>query len=98
MSVPMKLKGKLLLFSIIICIACVLSISAINYTLSIVKLKEVENQRVELQAQGTAQEMDKWLELQKNVLDTTLDGIMYNDDHGADYMVGLMTELTSKYP
>ena len=94
----MKLKGKLLLFSIIICIVCVLSISAINYTLSIVKLKEVENQRVELQAQGTAQEMDKWLELQKNVLDTTLDGIMYNDDHGADYMVGLMTELTSKYP
>ena len=94
----MKLKGKLLLFTTIICIVSVLAISVINYSLSIVKLKEVENQRVELQAQKTAQEMDKWLELQKNILDRTLDGILYNDNHEADYIIGLMTELTSKYP
>lgn len=94
----MKLRGKLLLFSVIICIVSVLLISVINYSLSITKLKEVENQRVELQAQRTAQEMDKWLALQKNILDIALQGILHNDNHDPNHMIGLMTELTKKYP
>lgn len=94
----MKLKGKLLLSSVIICIISVVSLSIINYSLSITRLKEAENQRVQLQAQRTAQEMNQWIELQKNHLGTTLDAILYNDNHEPDYMVGLMTEITNKYP
>lgn len=94
----MKLKGKLLLSSVIICIISVVSLSIINYSLSITRLKEAENQRVQLQAQRTAQEMNQWIELQKNLLGTTLDAILYNDNHEPDYMVGLMTEITNKYP
>ena len=47
-EVPMKLKGKLLLSSVIICIISVVSLSIINYSLSITRLKEAENQRVQL--------------------------------------------------
>lgn len=94
----MKLKAKLLILSVVICIISVLSLSLINYNLSIVKLKEVENQRVELQAHLTAQRMDKWLELQKNILETSLNAILYNDIHDADYMIGLVTEMTRENP
>ena len=41
--------------------------------------------------------MNQWIELQKP-LGTTLDAILYNDNHEPDYMVGLMTEITNKYP
>ncbi|MCK9444031.1 MAG: methyl-accepting chemotaxis protein [Tissierellaceae bacterium] len=94
----MKLRGKLLWFTVLISIISVMLISAINYTIAIKKLEDVENVNIGLKANQTAQEMDKWLAVQKNILGKTLDDILYNDNHGEDYMVGLMTDVTNKHP
>ncbi|MFA5575919.1 MAG: methyl-accepting chemotaxis protein [Tissierellaceae bacterium] len=94
----MKLRGKLLWFTVLISIISVMLISAINYTIAIKKLEDVEDTNIGLKAGHTAQEMDKWLAVQKNILGRTLDDLLFNDNHQGEYVEAFMTEVTSKYP
>ncbi len=94
----MKLKGKLLMFTTSICIISILLISIINYSVSIKKLEEEINENVILEAHHTAQEVDGWIALQKNTLGSILNLILYNDNHEADYMRGVMTKITADNP
>ena len=94
----MKLKGKLLIFTTIICIISILLISIINYSLSIKRLESVTNENFILEAHATAQEVDNWIALQKRSIDTLLHLILHNDNHEADYLRGLMTKMTSENP
>ena len=94
----MKLKGKLLMFTTSICIISILLISIINYSVSIKKLEEEINENVILEAHHTAQEVDGWIALQKNTLGSILNLILYNDNHEADYMRGVVTKITADNP
>ncbi|MDR7857009.1 methyl-accepting chemotaxis protein [Tissierella sp.] len=94
----MKLKGKLLLFTTLICIFSILLISIINYSISVKKLEATMNEVVEIKAQYTAQEMDKWLGIQKNNLTATLNVILHNNNHEAYYMKSLMKKITADNP
>ncbi|WP_353095968.1 methyl-accepting chemotaxis protein [Tissierella praeacuta] len=94
----MKLKGKLLIFTTIICIISTSLISIINYSISTKKLEKEISNNVTMEANKTAQEMDKWLRLQKNTLGSILDMISYNDNHEVDYIRGIMTKITNDNP
>ena len=94
----MKLKRKLILFTIAICIVSVLSIFIINYSIVIKKFEESINMYVDLQADDIAQDMDKWLDLQKNSLDSMLEVIIHNNNHEEFYMKDLMKKITSNNP
>lgn len=94
----MKLKRKLILFTIAICIVSVLSIFIINYSIAIKKFEESINMYVDLQADDIAQDMDKWLDLQKNSLDSMLEVIIHNNNHEEFYMKDLMKKITSNNP
>lgn len=94
----MKLKSKLILFTIAICIVSVLSIFIINYSIAIKKFEESINMYVDLQADDIAQDMDKWLDMQKNSLDSMLEVIIHNNNHEEFYMKGLMKKITSNNP
>ena len=94
----MKLKGKLLAFTTVICIISILLISVINYSLAIKSLEERINQNVILEGYTTAKEVDKWMIRQKESINGILDGVIYNDNHEKDHIVGLVTKLTEENP
>lgn len=88
----MKLKGKLVVFSVLVCIISVLSIAAINYIVSIKRLETEVNTNVQLEAVSIAKDADKWMALQKDSLDEVLQGLIYNNNFEYDgvhnYLVG----------
>lgn len=94
----MKLKNKLILFTLSICIASIVLIFVINYTIAIKRLEEVVHESVDLQSHDIAQDMDKWLEGEKRQLSGILDVILYNNDHSSNYMKSLMKKITSENP
>lgn len=61
----MKLKTKVVLFTVLVCIVSILSVSTINYMVSIKKLEAEVNNKVQLEATGIAKDIDKWMALQK---------------------------------
>ena len=80
----MKLKGKIILFSVLICIVSILSVSIINYELSIKKLEEEVNEKVQLEAMGIAKDIDKWMALQKDSLYEVIESMVVSDNFEYD--------------
>ena len=86
----MKLRNRIILFTLSICIVSILLISAINYTVSIKKLEKELNNKVNLEATNIAKDIDKWMAVQKQTLRETIENmVMGNDfeyDYGCDYL------------
>lgn len=86
----MKLKNKVIIFTVLICIVSILSVSMINYMVSIRRLKEDENKKVQLEAEGLAKDIDKWIALQKNSLNEVIEGMLvannFEYEYGCDYL------------
>ena len=82
----MKLKNKLILFTTGIAVLSVLLISLINYNVAIKKMEESINHVVELEADKTAKDLDKWLVLEESNLNQILQGILVTNDYEADYL------------
>ena len=61
----MKLKGKIVLSSVLICIVSILSIALINYVISIKKLETEINTRAQLETVSMAKDANTWIALQK---------------------------------
>lgn len=94
----MKLKGKLLLFTILICITSILLVSVINYSIAIKRLENEINEKIMLQADNTAQEMDSWLGLQKEKINSLVDMIVFTNSSDNAYLRGIMTTSTDNNP
>ena len=88
----MKLKGKLILFSVLICIVSIFSIAGVNYIVSIQQLKNEVDKNIQLETKTIAQEADKWMAIQKNSLEEVVQGIIHNDNYEYNslhsYLVG----------
>jgi len=80
----MKLKSKLVLFSVLICMVSVLSISIINYFLSVRQLEAEINTNGQLETVNIAKDVDKWMALQKDSLEEVLHGFIYNNNYDHD--------------
>lgn len=88
----MKLKGRLILFSVLICIISIFSIAGVNYIISIQQLKVEVDRNIQLETKTIAQEADKWMAIQKDSLEEVVQGIIYNDNYEYNslhsYLVG----------
>ena len=76
----MKLKSKMILFTVLVCIMSILSISTINYIISIKKLEEEVSNRVQLETVGVAKDIDKWMALQKDSLHEVIESMIVSND------------------
>lgn len=94
----MKLKGKIVLFTVLICVISILSISTINYVVSIKKLEEEVNKEVQLEAQNIAKDIDKWMSVQKVTLYDVVDNIVYNNNLEYDYLHNYLKKANERHP
>ena len=82
----MRLKGKLIVFSALICIISVTSISVINYFLSVKKLEAEINSSGQVKTESIAKDIDKWMALQKDSLEEALQGLVYSNNYDHDFV------------
>lgn len=82
----MKLKSKIILSSVIICIISIVSIAIINYLVSIKKLELEVNTRAQLEATNIAKDANTWMALQKDSLDEVLQGLLFYDNYEYDFV------------
>ncbi len=86
----MKLKNKMILFTVLVCIVSVLSISIINYMVSIKKLEEEVNEKLQLEAMLITKDIDKWMGIQKKALGEIIESMIVGDnfeyEYGCDYI------------
>lgn len=94
----MKLKNKVMIFVTVICIISVLSVSAINYTLSIKKLKEGVNEKVQLEATNIAKDIDKWIAVQKASLDEVIEGMLVANNFEYEYGCNYLKQANERNP
>ncbi|WP_077369597.1 methyl-accepting chemotaxis protein [Anaerosalibacter sp. Marseille-P3206] len=81
----MKLKGKIVLFTVLICVVSILSVSIINYELSIKKLEEEVNEKVQIETIGVAKDIDKWMAMQKDSLYEISENMIVNNNFEYDF-------------
>lgn len=94
----MKLKGKIVLFTVLICVVSILSVFIINYEVSIKKLEEETNKEVQLEAVNIAKDIDKWMSVQKNTLCDVAEDIVFNDNLEDDYLHDYLVKANERYP
>lgn len=80
----MKLKGRLVLFSVLICIVSVFVIAGVNYFVSIKQLENEVDTNIQLETKTIAQESNKWMGIQKKTLEEVMQGVIYNDEYDFD--------------
>lgn len=90
----MKLKSRLVLFTILICILSIVSISTINYMVAIRELENEVNAKIQLESQNIAKDIDKWIGVQKNVLNELIEGMVASDNWDYEYACDFL--LTAK--
>ena len=71
----MKLKTRIILFTTLICIISILSITIINYNMSIKNLEKEVSNRSQLENILISKDIDKWAALQKDSLDEIMEGL-----------------------
>lgn len=88
----MKLKSKLVIFSVLICIISILSILTIDYVIAIKNLEVEVDKNIQMEARSIAKDSDKWVVVQKKALEEVLQGVVYNNYYTFDllhnYLVG----------
>lgn len=94
----MKLKNKVMVFAALICIISILSISMINYMVSIRKLEQEVNDKVQLKATNTSKDIDKWMALQKRSLSEIIDGMLVADNFEYEYACDYLKKATERNP
>ena len=91
-EVNMKIRSKVTLFSIIICLISILSISLINYFISIREIETEVNINNQSYANIVAKELDKWIALQKKSLTEMSNSLTYNENFEESYVKGYLLE------
>lgn len=82
----MKLKGKIVLISVLICLISILSVAIINYVVSTKRLETEINTSAQLETANMAKDANTWIALQKDSLEEVLQGLLYNDNYDYDYV------------
>ena len=75
----MKLKNRIILFTVLICVVSILSISFINYSLAIKKLENEVDEKTRAETMLVAKEVDNWMGQQKAILGEIIEGMVAVD-------------------
>lgn len=93
-----KLKSKIILFTVLICIISILSISTINYVVSIKRLEKEVNEKVQIETMNIAKDIDKWMALQKNSLREVIEGMLVANNFEYDYGCNYLKNASERNP
>lgn len=94
----MKLKNKMILFTVLVCIVSILSISIINYMVSIKKLESEVGEKVQLEATSIAKDIDKWMAIQKDSLYEVIESMIINNNFEYDFAYNYLKEASERNP
>ena len=94
----MKIKSRITLFTLLISIISILAVSFINYNISIKGLEREVNNKTQALSTITADEIDKWMAIQKSSLEDTLNSVSYNDNYERDYLYGFLKTQSDNNP
>ena len=86
----MKLKSRIIIFTTIVCLISIVSISLLNYSLAIRGLEREVNERVQLETSNISKDIDQWLALQKNSLNEMLEAILITNNFEADFVFPIL--------
>lgn len=80
----------MILFTLLVSIISIISISTVNYIISIKQLEREVNQKVQLDTNVIAKDIDKWMGLQKKALFEVLEGMIvtnnFKQEYGSNYL------------
>ena len=94
----MKLKNKIILFTVLICIFSILSISTINYIFSIRNLEKEVNEKVQSEVTGISKDIDKWMALQKDSLHEVIENMIVNNNFEYDFACDYLKKAGQRNP
>ncbi|MEW8973274.1 MAG: methyl-accepting chemotaxis protein [Tissierellaceae bacterium] len=94
----MKLKNKMILFTLLVSVISIASISTVNYIISIKQLEEEVNQKVQLETNVIAKDIDKWIGLQKKALFEVLEGMIVTNNFEHKYGSNYLKEAMERNP
>ncbi|MGO1470443.1 MAG: methyl-accepting chemotaxis protein [Tissierella sp.] len=81
----MKLKNRIVIFTVLICIVSIVSMSVLNYTLSIKQLENEVNDKTKYGTMLVSKELDKWVGNQKKAMDEIIGGMVVGDNFEEEY-------------
>ena len=94
----MKLKGKLILFTVLVCITIILAISTINYIVAIGTLKDNVNGKFQSEVMALAQEANSWMALQKDSLDEVIESLIVVDNFDYGFVYNYLSKANERNP
>lgn len=92
----MKIRSKIVVAMVVICLISIFSMVLINYNLSIKSLENEIGERIQGVAANTAKELDKWMAVQKQSLEEIASSILYNDNYDYNYVFGFLNRQIKK--
>lgn len=94
----MKLKTKVVLLVVLVCIASVWSVATINHMVSIKRLRTEVNNKVQLEATGVAKDIDKWMALQKDSLYEVIESMIVSNNFEYDFLHDYLKSADKRNP
>lgn len=94
----MKIKSKMILSMMLICIMTIVSIGAASFIISIKQLRNQIYEVIKITAENTSKEVDQWLSLEKNSLSKIANNIIYNNNFDKDSLFNYLKAETDNKP
>lgn len=94
----MKIKSKMILSMMLICIMTIVSIGAASFIISIKQLRNQIYEVIKITAENTSKEVDQWLALEKNSLSKIANNIIYNNNFDKDSLFNYLKAETDNKP
>ena len=94
----MKLKNRMILFTVLVCIVSILAVSGVNYFVSIKKLEAEVSDKVRSETLGITKDIDKWIGIQKKALEEVIDGMIVANNFDYDYACDYLAEAKERNP
>lgn len=92
----MKIKSKVTLSMVFICILSIVAVGIVNYRVAIKNLREKVYDEIKVTALNTSKDIDKWLALEKNTLSKLANSIIYNSNFQYDYILNYLSPERAK--
>jgi len=88
----MKIKSKITLSMVFICIISIVAVGIVNYRVAIKNLREKLYEEIQITASNTSKDIDKWLALEKNTLSKLAISVAYNNNFQYDYILNYLSQ------
>lgn len=94
----MRLKNRIILLTVLVCIVSVISMAIINYNVSIKRLEVEVNEKVQLEAESISKDIDKWMALQKDNLYGIIEDLLIGQNFEKSYVENYLAKAIKRNP